>query len=211
MSEREQQTDVEAALRLLATVEPPAGMGQRVVLRMREAERADEVAIQRSWQPWLVAGAAICAAVAMMLALWPWNPAKPLRPREQKEAIASSGTLGRSDTGRSLRFHAEHPVRRRLRVARRSEPEVREVSFPAPPAPLTHEEKLLLRLSAARTPAEAAMKQMLARSEPAQVPGERLPSLPRETLGEPLPVLAAETPGHALPNFFEAMKTGDQP
>lgn len=210
MSERERQTDVAGALRLLATVEPPAGMAQRVVARMRKAERADEVALQRSWQPWLVAGAGICAAVAMMLALWPWNPAKPLRPREQ-EAIASSGRLGSSDTGRPLRFHAEHPVRRRLRVPHRSEPEAREVSFPAPPAPLTHEEQLLLRLSAARTPAEAAMKQVLAQSEPAQVPGERLPSLPRETLGEPLPVFAAETPGHALPNFFEAMKTGDQP
>lgn len=217
MSKRERQTDAADALRTLATAEPPAGMEQRILRRMQEAECAAEATPHTKWQQWMVAGLACCVVVmAAMLPVWYSHPAdpshtgEPARRVERNEAMASGGALS-GEAEPPLRLESKHSVRRTLHLSRRYEPHAQEVSFPPPPAPLTREEQLLVQVSKARTPAEAVLEQALLHTEPAQVPGERLPSLPHDVPGQPLPTLAAEAPGHPLPNFFDAMKTGDRP
>ena len=231
----QQRGEVDRLLHRFAQVEPPQAMNNRVLARLRGTERERALASGHvgSWLAWTAVAVAVFVLVTGALQ-WKQASGPPAQrqcaarfPSAPVEAQLVPGTAEGSritslPNVASLPGH--HPPteqlpwpiaardRRKASSARRQqERRAPALSFPAPPAPLTEEEQLLVHVSEVRTPLEAAAEEPLLHTEPAQVPGERLPGLPRDIPGKPLPTLAAVAPGNPLPNFTQAMKTGDQP
>ena len=231
----QQPSEVDGLLHRFAQLDPPEGMNDRVLARLRETERERALASRHIVGRWLVWPTTAVAAVVLATGALHWKqtsgpPAQaqfagrfPSAPVEDKlvpqtamrPGMAASPIVslpGHHLPTEQLLWQIAAKGRDRASAVRhRYEQRAQDVSFPAPPAPLTEQEQLLVQVAEVRTPLQAAAEEPLLHREPAQVPGERLPDLPRDIPGKPLPTLAAETLGSPLPNFVQATKTGDQP
>jgi hypothetical protein len=151
---------IDAALRVLAHTSPPIGLEERVQARVR-AHRRDLVT-QRPANRRYVGWAAISLATAAALALLVMEHRNPL-PAARTESATLAVTGVPSNPPKVSHFDAApapemavrppHAARARLQTALPRGPEkletgkLQEASFPAPPAPLTREEKLLLEMA----------------------------------------------------------------
>ena len=149
----------------LSTVEPGEGFEERVVQavhRRRAASRPTRIA---AWT-WTVGGAtALACAMFVAAELRPWRDPQVGQPllssssvatAEEGKANAKDAKVAQRTQRRavmSARMGERHDV---LQVERGEERMVRVESFPAPPAPLTEQEKLLLKIAHSGDPVELA-------------------------------------------------------
>ncbi len=156
----------------LRAAEPPAGMGQRITARLHHQPAA--VAPGR-WSygrfAWLTAPAAaallVCALIFQAMRHRVYVPTQPARP-DAKEVVAMPQPV-RAETSSSFVQVTPAP-RAAVRLASKfdsktgathdmealAKEEMRAESKPAPPLPLSDQEKLLLRMTHRKTPIELA-------------------------------------------------------
>jgi len=158
---------VEKVLAGLRNVEPSPGMERRIQEALQDRASAPAPA-WAGWKPvrWLLAGSltlAMVIAVVMRVPLFRHQPVRPLaagranvvETQAGAKALAAPASTGASAAGngrRSVRAKALVPDRRSIAVQ-----EMRAASYPAPPMPLTEQEKLLLRVVHKGDPVELAM------------------------------------------------------
>ncbi len=209
----------ERVLHVLARLELPEGMHDRIVLRLEQHDGARK----SQWLNGFAASLwpvplAVAALVAVILCGSPWH--RHFKRSAQPSLAASSPIAAHGSFGPEFQSVAHpltgesrqaHSATRRTRLRREPGQSSAMVSYPAPPAPLTKEEKLLLQVSSLRAPGAIEATRALVHAEPVKPPGNRLPTLSMTVPGERLPTMASEVPGVPLPDFHQVMNTGDQP
>jgi len=158
---READQTIERLMEGLRDAEPPAGMQRRILeaMRVREAASSDPLR-RRLITPWLlrpsVATSLACAAAlaaSLIVALKVHQPSHP-------PADATSGSM-RAAAGQSTRpetMAQKGPIEPRRAAARvlprrprggnvSAADDTQAAGYPAPPLPLTEQERLLLRLA----------------------------------------------------------------
>jgi hypothetical protein len=156
---RDERDDaVERVLHGLRVQAPPQGMEQRVLVRLRERSAG------QAWRRGLFARPrwvwmAACAAGMIAAGIW-LSPHERRIPEPEHAQLRAQPMAARRTAERDMvprvalvRRLQRHPPRR---AAGRWEM-ARTVSYPAPPAPLTMQEKLLLQVAEHPTPDEIAM------------------------------------------------------
>jgi hypothetical protein len=172
---------MEKVLTGLRDVDAPAGM-ERSILRALE-ERAvvqSRSDWRRFWPVWLVmpvrpvvigivtCGVALAGVVAVVLAVPAIrrvgrapvqlkSEAAPVEPVRSVPSAAVANDAGSSLPGRDVRFVAKAKLVSAAAVNSTDSAALRAVSYPAPPMPLTEQEKLLLRVAHKGDPVEFAM------------------------------------------------------
>ncbi len=184
----------ERALHQLARVEPPAGMQGRVLRRLQDV--AVSRPVPRGWaRSWRLSGLLVATlAMLVVLSLWMARGRHPAAgatafvavPRPSTIVASTQDSHGLQAPVRFKRLQRSPPGHTAKHVRPLPVPSA-PPSYPAPPAPLTHEEQLLLRLAVNHAAVDAPAYEALVRVETVRVPG---------------------TP---LPTFSNAMNTGDQP
>ncbi len=158
---------VEKVLGGLRAGEPPSGMEDRLLraLRARVAER------ERRHRPWFEPGiAAVTAALALafLLVRYPGRPnGRPARipPSSTSQGIPRMSVHEQSRHPRKVLVHA------RRKQAGLLKPPLIAAGYPAPPLPLTRQEKLLLQ--AVRIPAARESAAFHPEVQGAQIARER--------------------------------------
>jgi hypothetical protein len=151
---------IERLLAALRDAEPSAAMGRRILeaLEAREGEAsAPRWPRLRPVATWLAAAVAIAGLLIIAVAIHQHRrapadtrsrgTAPPVRRTNQPEAVVQKASIA--------------PRRPAKRGSRRppvsAVPETQAASFPAPPLPLTEQERLLLRLAHRRNPEDTAI------------------------------------------------------
>lgn len=234
--ESEDQPD--SALRTLAQVQPPEGMNERVLRRLRQAQETRQTARWRLNEGWLIPATVALFAVVVIAGVRDWNGPRPEGTHRGTQARASA-PLGSRTAPEAAMLVAVSPSSMPARPSYRERTLLaRKLRHSAPiPADAWRDagEKL-------HGPQDSSLPQTDAledRSEVANVPGEPLSGLDSASVpGRPLPALQgggvpgrplprledgrvpgrslpsfdiAATPGHPLPTFAEATNSGDQP
>ena len=143
---------------------PLDGMESRILNTLRHRASSMPVSIRRPWRIASLAGGAVlaCAVCALFFTAH--------RETSQVPLSRSSGMPVQVETGfitapeRLVRTPPKPMVRRaRLTLAAQPKEELAAVSYPAPPMPLTEQEKLLLRIVHRNDPVQIAMLDPLQR------------------------------------------------
>jgi hypothetical protein len=139
---------IESTLKALTHAETPEGMEHRILLRL-EAHQRKPAPIRR----WLIPSAALgaCAVVALLVAT---------RHRAMPPAAIAPIVMAKSVAPLAPPTSAPQTIAHRERPAHKG---IIAVSYPAPLAPLTEQEKLLVRLIQSRERTEA--KQVATRAD----------------------------------------------
>lgn len=163
---------VERVLGGLREAEVPAGMEERVLraVRARASERVREHGWRTAWLRGMgaygIAAVALLAIVVMVGLMGRWTGR---RSAVTEKSVVTVGSSPAARATAALQDSVVRPVARRrsravdnTRVAVVRSGEVKEasaltVSFPAPPLPLTEQERLLLRVVHGRDPVQMAM------------------------------------------------------
>jgi hypothetical protein len=150
----------------LRDAEPSAGMQSRVLIAM---EAREAVASDSPWRrlisPWLlrpaIALSLACALASLIVAI------AVHQPRRAPEDVRSHATRADARQAKGPEAVAQKAPIMPRRVASRGSlrrpgevsavPETQAASFPAPPLPLTEQERLLLRLAHRRDPEDTAI------------------------------------------------------
>jgi len=157
----ENDANLDRLLTHLGSAQTAAGFEQRI-LRAVERRRAT-VAPQSARGPLRAWGLASALALASLVAaLYLSHPryraARALREVAQNSTQSKHEFSGAPVTSApSLLRSRGRAMRRTLAVVPKEEPSAMLVSFPAPPMPLTEQEKLLVRLAHRGDPVEMAM------------------------------------------------------
>jgi hypothetical protein len=144
--------ELEKLLTHLGTVEVNLGFEDRI----RHGVNARQEHRRKQPQRWFLGVAAILAAAALCTTLWlhdkPQASAQPKVTRLATPLQQAAPTRVDSDVKPMHVVHLAHATK----TPRQSLPTF-EASFPAPPAPLTEQERLLVRLAHRGDPEELAM------------------------------------------------------
>ena len=227
------QSKAQHVLGTLARVPVPEGMHERIALRLEQHEHAQKPQRLRSFAASLwPAPLALAITVAVITCGLPWHrhskrpvPPPPLAALPVAALPTAVLPFAASPLAvhRLTRLQPQGLVHPAMVVARRAGPArpsrfrqeslqpSERVSYPAPPAPLTEEEKVLLEVTALRSPSAMQATRALVHTERETPPGTRLPTLAMTVPGEHLPTMATVAPGTPLPNLHQATDTGDQP
>ncbi len=221
--------EVDEALRVLAQVQPPDGMNDRVLQRLRDAEREGTRGARWCVSRWLVLpalSALVGVFVVMGLRSWEARPSESLRVQHgaQTPQVADR-TTEVADAARRT-----STVSQGLGVGREDAVSIRRNGNRT----LTNGAGLIARDGNAviadswdeRAESVAVAAEPVVSRGDRGVPGHALPAFEHAVApGQPLPKFeggsvpgqalpafeVAEVPGRPLPTFAEAMKTGDQP
>ncbi len=190
---RTPEEQIENALQMLRIAEPRPGMEQRILAGLRVADDAVPVAARGSWLRWpAMSLVAAVVAIAFVLA-WHGRLARPHAAPEHSQAVAGRPFMQRPAEALNVEqpsqaiLHVSTPQATRVTllrsnqgaeaVAKVNRPDaaalegIAEQSFPAPPLPLTDQERLLLRIVHRGDPVQLAQLTPAARE--AQLQRER--------------------------------------
>ena len=172
MSEPERLTEGEEELnRLLAhlgSADAGAGFEDRVRRRVSARMEARQEERRKVWRRWLWAPGAALAMASVVVGVW----VHAERLVQVQMSVAQAPGVERMEVphaaerppaGEAPRLHIQH-VAQATRTSRKSET-LTETGFPAPSAPLTEQEKLLLRVARRPDPEEIAMLDARVREE----------------------------------------------
>ena len=137
-----QQNEIDQLLRYFDQAVPPVGFESRVLRRLAAAQSAAPARRMQSWR-WPVLAISSAAALAALLLIHSRPTAPPL-----PAAVPSAPRVAQAGPSPAVEAPRHQPLRA---VRRHSAPGFHspsQVSFPAPPAPLTAQEKLLLQVAA---------------------------------------------------------------
>lgn len=154
MSDRNQES-LDRLLHGLGSAEPGAGFEQRVLagVAARVAVRQPHRPVRLAWGCGLAA--AIVAALGVAAPLHrPAPHAVPVATARTPQVLPAEPTFAESHAARGF---ARPALRHAAHTAHRNQDSQALVSFPAPPEPLTEQEKLLLQIAHRRDPQEMAM------------------------------------------------------
>ena len=221
------QASPEIPLRVFARVQPSAGMQERILRRVQatqESARPQPAGPRKARTVRLVGLVAGCAAVVFGVHVSLHQPGRArsaVRPQSilaVRSTPPAAGPRGDADAS-DVRSPATPLVAQStatvppiaVRARRRAAGTTAWVSIPAPPAPLTEQEKVLLRLAQRRQVLVSQPNTPLTETDRSALPGEPLPAFPAGlTPGSKLPPFdVAAAPGHLLPPFPQDNLTGD--
>ena len=220
MSDEDLQ-EVDRVLRTFARVQAPVGMQERLRQRLQQAEAEQLRKARVVWKGGLIPATAVFVAITIGVSGWlHGHERKGTAVRPQPVAVLRSLPQVPRGSAPPLVFEARAPLpagRGAFRASTVSRPHRRELlnevaaSFPAPPAPLTEQEKLLLRLAQRQTTPTVGPNKPLLNADTHSLAGVPLPKFSSgSTPGESLPPFdVATAPGHPLPPFTQARPTGD--
>ncbi len=141
---------VDAVLRSLGQAQVPEGMEARILSRLKERREVPErSAWLRSRPVWALAGAGLAAV--LLLALYGLRPSRTV-PAHGSIAAVAAVAVGSSRAVPRVAPPARVAPVRRVGKHRRVRP-AESASFPAPEAPLTQQERLLLAIAHINQPA----------------------------------------------------------
>lgn len=218
-----QQNDAERVLRALATMQPPEGMQERLLRRVRAAEAQRIQPGGTRWNGWMwpMMAAVAVALVAVSGLEWMQTGPRAARPDAvaravpvvgmRQEAATADGLAARPEAvvragRRPLHVAASAPLRRAPVPMRVASVRPAETADGQPWDQFASDESSLAEMKAS-TPGQA-----LPVFETAGAPGQMLPKLEASVPGRPLPAFdMARVPGEPLRSFRNAMNTGDQP
>lgn len=239
MSEWSMESETDRMLRRLAHAQPPAGMQERVLRRLQQAEQAQTRS--RRWQEggWLALAAAVLVAAVAIAGVRRWSFAGPERAQIQSHRIGARSTpeVPRAPqhaaderladapaiAARAWRrpWHTASAVSRAARhgsTAQRSDTGVGMVSGPSfggemDGAGRGSEGAASAGQDLSRAGSSGVPGRPLPSFDSGHVPGRSLPTFDEgSTPGHPLPSFnIASTPGDPLPTFSQAIHPGDQP
>lgn len=220
-----QRHGTDRLLRTLCDVQPPAGIEERVLRRLQAAQagsRPQRKEFRKLRKGGLVAALATCAVMVLCVSALLHQSgqiptavrregvlaARSIPPLPQRQVGVSPSHLGaslRTNEG-TRRVAAKAPKR-----SRGATEITAWVSIPAPPAPPTEQEKVLLRLMQQQRFALSQAKAPVAHTDRPALPEEPLPAFSNGiTPGSRLPPFdVAAAPGHPLPPFPQTNLTGD--
>lgn len=225
--DRQAWNETERVLRHLARVQPPEGMNQRVLARLRDAEQARALAGRRLTMGWLAPVAAAVAAVFVAVVALQWNNHRHAQAggsiAEKAATMGSPSIHGVTRTAAPLAMDSPHPAAA-TQAHRQSQRGFAVVSYSAPGATEVRETTGTSNPVADDSASgEANEPDVVSQTT---VPGESIPALEKAGVpGHPLPAFAigsvpghplprfdiAAAPGHSLPTFAQAINPGDQP
>ena len=141
---------IERVLSGLRVAEPPTGMHRRIHDAMQTHEVVGSTA-SLSWRVWNWR-AAVAAGVLAMAALWIVTITVPRHPPEviHLSANRSANRSASRSAGVVARQASTPPLAPTRTAIRKPAAHIQPVSYPAPPLPLTEQERLLLHLAHSR-------------------------------------------------------------
>lgn len=182
--EQDQEQGIHRTLEALSNARPPEGMNDRILARLAHAEHEQGSPRLRERSsifdmPWITYGFALAGGLALVLALAlrpaHRSPARPSTASSQSEERPVSPEIPPSSIDLARRALPRAGIaasaKRPARNGQPSAPEssaLRLASFPAPEAPLTEQEKLLLHIARHPGPDDFALLNPEARDQIAQ-------------------------------------------
>ena len=177
LTEQNHEQGIDRTLKALSSAHPPEGMHDRILARLAQAEQETATARPRNifTMPWLAGGFALAGALALCIALatrtahHPPTPPTTAAVEPQERPVSPGIPLAPIDAARRAL-----PPSVSVASTKRPAPSVQPVaepelaSFPAPEAPLTEQEKLLLHIAHHPGPAEFELLNPEARDQIAQ-------------------------------------------
>jgi hypothetical protein len=153
---KDTEETIERLLNGLRDAEPPAGIERRILRALDGMEARETSASASLWHwpilpPWLRPAMVIplACAVILMVVVTDYQhrlPSSVVRSSSSGSEVRQA-TVTQKPTVVPPRMDAHVAVRRRHNHAVPAVRETQEASFPAPPLPLTEQERLLLRLA----------------------------------------------------------------
>ena len=176
LTEHDHEQGIDRTLKALASAPPPPGMHDRILARLAHAKHEASTSRPRGFagiftMPWLASGFALAGALALCILFATRHTPTPPAPAsaEAEERPVSPGIpLAPIDVARqALPRNSSFASAKRPATGRpTAEPEL--ASFPAPEAPLTEQEKLLLHIARRPGPDDFALLNPEARDQVAQ-------------------------------------------